>query len=277
MKFFAWLLSLSSALLLASSAFIMIVQTAGGPATTVALTKYITFALSSSEYIMVPDNADFSGLTPMTAMIYTNANGSEAYNKMFFGHSNGTGEQRSWRLMSYPGFDDSFGVFINESGTATPRKDWYKTGELDGSWHQLAITFSDNDLKMYVDGALITPTTKVSDTEVNFLHDSTASLEIGSQNEGTGSYFNGSVSQAAIWSSVLTAAELLEIHNSWNPGASGTFINLNTDSGNYASSANLVFWARLGDGDTIGASGILDSSANANHGTPYNTPTINNF
>lgn len=246
--------------------------------TTVPLTQHISFQVADSDYITVPDSPDFSGLTPMTAMIYVNANGTtEDFIKGFFTHATSAGDDRSWRITAHPTNGEWLGIFIAESGGPTPMKQYTEVSVFDNDdWHQVAFSFAANDLKLYVDGVLVATPGVVQDDAMTSLFDSASPIRIGSNNGDSG-FFTGGVSTAAIWSKVLAESELAAIHAAWNPGPSGSAKKLDIDSGGYVSSADLVYWARLGDGDTIAASGILDSSANANHGSPVNTPTISNF
>ena len=54
-------------------------------------------------------------------------------------------------------------------------------------------------------------------------------------------YWNGKLDEYAIWSSELGSTEVTEIYNSGTPTA------LDTDAGNYTSSADLQAWYRMGD------------------------------
>ncbi len=111
------------------------------------------------------------------------------------------------------------------------------------------------------DGAL-TPDSEAG-TSINVPTDVSRSLQVGSETIGGGTYFSGDIHSTAIWSSVLTPAEIVEIYNS---GVGGTF-DLNADSGNYASSATLEHWHRIGhntgnigkdDATSPGGAGALD-------------------
>ena len=59
------------------------------------------------------------------------------------------------------------------------------------------------------------------------------------------SYFlDGNLDELGVWNSALTSAEIVQIYNSGAP------IDLTEDSGNYASSSDLIHYYRCGDGDT---------------------------
>lgn len=69
---------------------------------------------------------------------------------------------------------------------------------------------------------------------------------IGSMSNAT-SPFGGHIDDCAYWNTALSAAEIARIYDL---KASGELANLNVDSGDYASAANLVAWWRMGDNGT---------------------------
>ena len=72
-------------------------------------------------------------------------------------------------------------------------------------WHFVTITYANNELKMYVDGALIDST--VLGTDLNT--ESSNPLVIGSNTiSRNDEYFGGKVSQVTIWDRVLNATEI---------------------------------------------------------------------
>ena len=67
---------------------------------------------------------------------------------------------------------------------------------------------------------------------------------IGCFNYNNGSndqFFNGNIDEVAFWNSALTADEITELYNSGKP------TDISIDSGDYASSDDLVAWHRMGD------------------------------
>ena len=64
---------------------------------------------------------------------------------------------------------------------------------------------------------------------------------------GVGSnYFDGKIDEVAIWNAALSSDAVTEIYNA-TANNTGKVLDLNTDTGNYTSSANLQYWNRLGD------------------------------
>lgn len=74
----------------------------------------------------------------------------------------------------------------------------------DTNWHHVVATFASGTLKIYVDGTLCATATATFTTAAT----NTNTLDIG--HAGTGSYFGGSLDEAAIYSSVLTATQIAD-------------------------------------------------------------------
>ena len=114
----------------------------------------------------------------------------------------------------------------------------------DGNWHCIVGTAEggsgeSSTVKGYVDGSLV-----VEETETNTYTVPDDVITFGAWPGSGASMLNGSLDEVGFWSSVLTAAEVTALYNS------GTPIDLKTNAGDYASSANLLNWWRMGDGDT---------------------------
>jgi hypothetical protein len=70
-------------------------------------------------------------------------------------------------------------------------------------------------------------------------------------------HFAGNIDELALFNSVLSADEITQLYNDGNP------FDLNSDVGNYTSSANLKAWWRMGDGTETGSgTTIYDMSTN---------------
>ncbi len=113
----------------------------------------------------------------------------------------------------------------------------------DGNWHCIVGTAEggsgeESTVKGYVDGSLV-----VEETETNTYTVPDDVITFGAWPSPT-LVLNGSLDEVGFWSSVLTASEVTALYNS------GTPIDLKTNAGDYASSANLLNWWRMGDGDT---------------------------
>ena len=75
---------------------------------------------------------------------------------------------------------------------------------------------------------------------------------------GSAQYFDGKIDEVAIWNDELTSAEVTAIYNS------GNMLNVSSDSGNYASAANLKGYYRFNEGS---GTSLQDNSSNSNTGT----------
>ena len=111
-------------------------------------------------------------------------------------------------------------------------------------------------MKYYIDGDLKTTKSQAVDVHAGY-----SPLYIGRLFSGTWGIFAGNLDEVGNWSSVLTADEVSAIYNS------GTPIDLSSDSGDYASSANLDGYWRMEENT---GTTVEDSSSNSNAGTLVN-------
>ena len=121
------------------------------------------------------------------------------------------------------------------------------------TWYHLVVVYdgsgaTDTDkIKAYLDGAVLTSNNQLSPipTTTYAYTSSDWPLWIGSRgyntNPPTANLFDGKIDEVAIWDSILGATAVTQIYNS------GTPIALDSDKGNYTSSANLISWYRMGD------------------------------
>ena len=130
-----------------------------------------------------------------------------------------------------------------------------------GIWqHIVVISDSDGDnTNFYINGSLSGTANQDATTPVA----GSNNTFIGNNNAGTRT-FNGSITEVAIWDSVLTLTEIQSIFND------GKALDVSSDSGNYASSDDLVGYWR-----NNGLATWQDETANNNDGTVNNiTETI---
>ena len=131
------------------------------------------------------------------------------------------------------------------------------------TWTHILVTYdSDNpttDPIIYLNGSAVTLTETISPSGT-WVSDASSNLTLGNRNDGV-TTFDGLLNDLAIWSSTLTANEVTALYNSGLP------LLPTTDSGNYASSSDLVgYWRN--DGVTT----WLDRSTNSNNGTVSGSP-----
>jgi len=128
------------------------------------------------------------------------------------------------------------------------------------NWHHVVLTIgSDQGGVLYVNGS--------SAATFSGAHNSGAldmfSIAVdydddeGSAGDPT-QYFDGKIDEVAVWNDELTSAEVTAIYNS------GNMLNVSSDSGNYASAANLQGYYRFNEGS---GTSLQDNSSNSNTGT----------
>jgi hypothetical protein len=155
-------------------------------------------------------------------------------------------------------------VVLSSDGTSANRKLYVTSTTIwDGTWHHFAFTFAPNVLKLYVDRVLDASPTKTLDATVNSIFaNSVATRFSAGRNNGTpADFFAGSFNNISLWNATLTQAQIDELATNGKP-ADLALHSL------YAT--NCISWYKCGDGDTIGANGILDTTSNAIHMTPNN-------
>lgn len=122
-------------------------------------------------------------------------------------------------------------VFVNVSNVyfqivntySTLRSEIRTSGALysDGNWHHLVCTYNANtpgdvaDMKIYVDGALATPTTISNTLGSNTIANSN-SLNVSGRNNGE-TLFPGNVDEVAVYDKELSLTEVQWIRNSGAP------------------------------------------------------------
>jgi len=87
----------------------------------------------------------------------------------------------------------------------------------DGKWHHWVVYSDTNDVtnsKLYCDGVLQDVSSTASTGSANAY---TEGLTIGADKQSSGNYFNGSISDFAVFSSELSAADVTEIYNYGSP------------------------------------------------------------
>jgi hypothetical protein len=136
----------------------------------------------------------------------------------------------------------------------------YTTGTTDlrdGNWHYIVVTaasnISANQFNLYVDGALETVSSSMSQT-MNTAN--SLDVSVGSYT-GSSNFFNGNMDKFSIWNKQLTASEITALYNS------GNGIYATSNSGNYTSSSNLVVYWKMNEGS---GSTLTDLGGN-NNGT----------
>jgi len=157
----------------------------------------------------------------------------------------------------YGGTDLKF-AYYNQTLTAVDTSGTYAIN----NWHHVVLTIgSDRDGVLYVNGSSAATFSSAFNSgaldmfSIAVDYDET---EISATAGDPAEYFDGKMDEVAVWNDELTSAEVTAIYNS------GNMLNVSSDSGNYASAANLKGYYRFNEGS---GTSLQDNSSNSNTGT----------
>lgn len=149
---------------------------------------------------------DLSALTVIVRGSYpSNADG------YVIGRYDGPGSDRSWGIKVK---EDHWTISISDDGTLNPDHSYiYEGNDVRGTGIvTLAITFGTDGLRLYEDGAEITPTT-VKDSDFTTMNDSAVELAIG--NVASGGHVECDLYQVAVFNSALTPNQIKAVYTEW--------------------------------------------------------------
>ena len=132
----------------------------------------------------------------------------------------------------------TFGGFLHFSSWAT----YNITGNVtisDNNWHFVCITFDGSVINGYVDGNSAGP--NFTNASANLATIDTPYYIGASATGNSAKYFNGSISNVAVWNTALTSTQVTEVYNSGVPS------NLN----NHSAVSSLVSWWQLGSNSSF--------------------------
>ena len=165
----------------------------------------------TSDYISIPDINEST--TNLSAALWVKTTQSGA-DKLFFSHWDVGGATRAWTMTN--GANGQFRVAIAATGDSATRKIYYTNGLYinDGSWHHVAFTFSNNNLKLFVNGVEDANIVKQEDSTVNSIFNSSANLSIGGAlNSGNLIYPSAcKLSDCRIYDTDLTASQVSDLY-----------------------------------------------------------------
>ena len=128
------------------------------------------------------------------------------------------------------------------------------SGYNDGVFRHIAFTYSSGTGTIYINGS------SVASGSFGSAMSSSAGNDwyIGRTTNTAFGVLNGNMDEIGVWDSTLSAAEVTEIY------ASGSVIDLASDTGNYTSSSNLQHWWRGGDSDGGTGTNLTDAAGSLN-------------
>ena len=113
-----------------------------------------------------------------------------------------------------------------------------------GGWYHVVLTFDGTNLVLYVNGDEKDTNSNSNYSTVN----QNGVFSIGRRDDTGSLYYNGKIDEVALWNTGLSANAVTALYNS------GSSLSASTNSGNYTSSGNLVFYLQMQQN--------LDDSAN---------------
>ena len=215
----------------------------------------------TDDYVSIPDFAH--SLTNLSCMCWVKSSDS-AY-QSFFSHWD-TNNNRSWLVQ----IDATDGLLCAVKGTATSAYKIYYTPDAqdtvaDGTWHHVGFTFSNNDLRLYIDGLRV-PDVRLNksfgNAAIASLKNSTADILIGADiaSSAAANFVDSSIADCRIYDATLTEANMTTIYN-----------------GDAFSETNLVGRWITGDDEGSGSVTVVDQSANSNDGTSFGSLSVADY
>jgi len=181
--------------------------------------------------------------------------------QLLFGFYERIGDFADGPSVWFGGTDFKF-AYASESFTTVHSSSTYEIN----NWHHVVLTIgSDRAGVLYVNGSSAATFSSAFNTggldmfSIAVDYDDVVDEEDASLGAGNPTqYFDGKIDEVAVWNDELTSAEVTAIYNS------GNMLNVSSDSGNYASAANLQGYYRFNEGS---GTSLQDNSSNSNTGT----------
>jgi hypothetical protein len=220
-------------------------------------TQYSRDFDGTDDYVSIPDFAH--SLTNLSCMCWIKS--TDSTYKSFFSHWDDN-SNRSWLIQ----LDATDGLLCAVRGNAPPDYKIYYTPDAqdtiaDGTWHHVGFTFSDDDLRLYIDGLRVPPA-RISAFGLNSfstIKNSTADILIGADIASSvpANFVDSSIADCRIYDATLTEANMTTIFN-----------------GDAFSETNLVGRWITGDDEGSGSVTVFDQSANSNDGTSFGSLSV---
>ena len=217
--------------------------------------NYVLNLNGSDEYATYVDNSNFEPSTwSIQAWIDPSAVPTNSDNDYFI-HKNKTyriGLQYTFGGVEIEGSLRWSGNYYNVN---TGNDNFFVT--TGGGWYHVVMTFDGTNLKLYVNGDL-----KDTNSNSNYsTTDQTGVFSIGRRADTQTLYYNGKIDEVTLWNTALSASAVTALYNS------GSGLSASTNSGNYTSSGDLVFYLKMQQN--------LEDSANSYDFTIFNIDNSN--
>jgi len=219
-----------------------------GAALPVITNSHSLFLDGTDDHAEVTGSSDIQISNPLTvsAWIYPTSTASPSEWRTIISWGSASGGRGRFLQLSGTSNNLTFGTYQSSVTSSTSLS--------LNTWYHVAATVTSGETKLYIDGSL---DTTGSNTLNSFTYSKTHVGELYYSQTTAARHFAGNIDELALFNSVLTADEVSQLYNFGNP------FDLNSDAGNYTSSANLKAWWRMGDGTENGlGSTIHDMSTN---------------
>ena len=228
-----------------------------------SVTLLIDYAL---DFDGTNDNVSANG-TAVTLNTSNNTNSLPLSVSAWVYPDNGTKDQLIFGLYKNSTFINGPSVWFGDNDTRFNYYDKINTSSIYSSntysinnWHHVVLTIGDNRSGvLYVNGSSALTISAANGEGGLDMFSIGVDYDSSSGSAGNpAQYFDGKIDEVAVWNDELTSAEVTAIYNS------GNMLNVSSDSGNYASAANLQGYYRFNEGS---GTSLQDNSSNSNTGT----------
>ena len=237
-------------------------------------TGNLSSASSNSVTLLIDYALDFDGTndnvsangTAVTLNTSNNTNSLPLSVSAWVYPDNGTKDQLIFGLYKNSTFINGPSVWYGDNDT---RFSYYDkiTSSISSSntyainnWHHVVLTIGDNRSGvLYVNGSsALTISAANGEGGLDMFSIGVDYDAVSNKAGNPAQYFDGKIDEVAVWNDKLTSAEVTAIYNS------GNMLNVSSNSGNYASAANLQGYYRFNEGS---GTSLQDNSSNSNTGT----------
>jgi hypothetical protein len=182
---------------------------------TINVPGVVSDLLKSYLFDGINDNIDLGDLThtdDISISCWVKNTSNDGY---IIGHYDYGSDDRSWVL--FINSSNKFQVSLSTNGilSASTGKIYTTASTYTNDvWYHVVFTFSDNILKIYIDGAEDTPYTKTFDATFSTIHPSSANTTIGSVlNNGSPSlYYDGTIDQVRFYNVAITSEDVTALY-----------------------------------------------------------------